>query len=96
MHLLKDWSASISEKWANQLLAFRQQFDQLQHLEHMQNTLGTFLQNPNTASNLAKDQPLEQAVENAKAYISGALAAMLNLGKGSGPLNHAFSLKYPE
>ena len=29
-------------------------------------------------------------------YISGALAAMLNLGKGSGPLNHAFSLKYPE
>lgn len=55
VHLLKDWSPSISEKWANQLLAFRQQFDQLQHLEHMQNTLGTFLQNPNTASNLAKD-----------------------------------------
>lgn len=55
VHLLKDWSASISEKWANQLLAFRQQFDQLQHLQHMQNTLGTFLQNPNTASNLAKD-----------------------------------------
>jgi len=68
---------------------------------------GQRINNPNThgtgctlssaiASNLAKGQPLEQAVENAKAYISGALAAMLNLGKGSGPLNHAFSLKYPE
>ena len=68
---------------------------------------GQRIDNPNThgtgctlssaiASNLAKGQPLHQAVENAKAYISGALAAMLNLGKGSGPLNHAFSLNYPE
>jgi hydroxymethylpyrimidine/phosphomethylpyrimidine kinase len=32
-------------------------------------------------------------VENAKAYISGALAAMLDLGKGSGPLNHAFDIR---
>jgi hydroxymethylpyrimidine/phosphomethylpyrimidine kinase len=31
----------------------------------------------------------------AKDYISGALAAMLNLGKGSGPMNHAFQL-FPE
>lgn len=30
------------------------------------------------------------AVEQAKAYISGALAAMLDLGAGSGPMNHAF------
>ena len=44
------------------------------------------------ASNLAKGQLLHQAVENAKAYISGALAAMLDLGKGSGPMNHAFSI----
>ena len=29
----------------------------------------------------------------AKAYISGALAAMLDLGKGSGPMDHAFDLK---
>jgi hydroxymethylpyrimidine/phosphomethylpyrimidine kinase len=32
-------------------------------------------------------------VRNAKNYISGALAAMLDLGKGSGPLNHAFAIK---
>ncbi|MBR5471402.1 MAG: bifunctional hydroxymethylpyrimidine kinase/phosphomethylpyrimidine kinase [Oscillibacter sp.] len=62
---------------------------------------GERIENPNThgtgctlssaiASNLAKGQPLHQAVENAKAYISGALAAMLDLGKGSGPMNHAF------
>ena len=45
------------------------------------------------AANLAKGYPLEQAVEMAKAYISGALAAMLDLGKGSGPMDHAFDLK---
>ena len=32
-------------------------------------------------------------VEKAKAYISGALAAMLDLGKGSGPMDHAFSIR---
>ncbi len=64
---------------------------------------GKRIDNPNThgtgctlssaiASNLAKGQPLHQAVENAKAYISGALAAMLDLGKGSGPMNHAFAI----
>ena len=64
---------------------------------------GRRIDNPNThgtgctlssaiASNLAKGQPMHQAVENAKAYISGALSAMLDLGKGSGPMNHAFSI----
>ena len=32
-------------------------------------------------------------VEKAKEYISGALSAMLDLGKGSGPMNHAFAIK---
>ncbi|MBQ7778851.1 MAG: bifunctional hydroxymethylpyrimidine kinase/phosphomethylpyrimidine kinase [Oscillibacter sp.] len=64
---------------------------------------GQRIDNPNThgtgctlssaiASNLAKGQPLPQAIENAKTYISGALASMLDLGKGSGPLNHAFAI----
>lgn len=44
------------------------------------------------ASNLAKGFCLEQAVKRAKDYISGALASMLDLGKGSGPMNHAFDL----
>ena len=47
-------------------------------------------------SKLARDLPLSESVQQAKDYVSGALAAMLNLGKGSGPLNHVFSLKYPE
>ena len=62
---------------------------------------GKRIENPNThgtgctlssaiASNLAKGHSLEQSVENAKEYISGALSAMLDLGKGSGPMNHAF------
>ena len=62
---------------------------------------GRRIDNPNThgtgctlssaiASNLAKGYDLDTAVEQAKAYISGALAAMLDLGAGSGPMNHAF------
>lgn len=54
-HLLKDWSSSISDKWGYQLQAFKQQFENLKHYQHMQDTLGAFLQNPNTSSNLEKD-----------------------------------------
>ena len=65
---------------------------------------GKRIDNPNThgtgctlssaiAANLAKGYSLEDAVERAKAYISGALAAMLDLGHGSGPMNHAFDLQ---
>ena len=65
---------------------------------------GKRIDNPNThgtgctlssaiASNLACGMELEDAVRKAKSYISGALAAMLNLGKGRGPMNHLFDLK---
>ena len=64
---------------------------------------GERIANPNThgtgctlssaiASNLAKGYPLDAAVERAKAYISGCLSAMLDLGKGSGPMDHMFAL----
>ena len=36
---------------------------------------------------------IDEAVERAKSYLSGALAAMLDLGKGSGPMNHAFDIR---
>lgn len=42
------------------------------------------------ASNLAKGYDLRTSVERGKAYISGALSAMLDIGHGSGPMNHAF------
>lgn len=42
------------------------------------------------ASNLALGYSVEVSVANAKAYITGALKANLNLGSGSGPLNHCF------
>ena len=65
---------------------------------------GRRIDNPNThgtgctlssaiASNLAKGMALEDAVRRAKEYISGALAAMLDLGHGRGPMNHLFDLK---
>ena len=64
---------------------------------------GKRIENPNThgtgctlssaiATNLAKGFSLEDSVQRAKEYISGALAAMLDLGRGSGPMNHAFDL----
>ncbi len=65
---------------------------------------GKRIHNPNThgtgctlssaiASNLAKGETLDEAVLHAKNYISGALSAMLDLGKGSGPMNHAFAIQ---
>ena len=64
---------------------------------------GKRIDNPNThgtgctlssaiASNLAKGFDLETSVERAKDYISGALGAMLDLGKGSGPMDHGFAI----
>jgi hydroxymethylpyrimidine/phosphomethylpyrimidine kinase len=64
---------------------------------------GKRINNPNThgtgctlssaiASNLAKGYDLETSVKRAKDYISGALEYMLDLGQGSGPMNHAFDL----
>ncbi|MDD3346129.1 bifunctional hydroxymethylpyrimidine kinase/phosphomethylpyrimidine kinase [Oscillibacter sp.] len=65
---------------------------------------GRRIKNPNThgtgctlssaiASNLAKGYDLASSVERAKAYISGALAAQLDLGKGRGPMDHLFDLR---
>ena len=47
------------------------------------------------AANLAKGFPLVESVQRAKDYISGALNAMLDLGKGSGPMMHNFDLVSP-
>lgn len=43
-------------------------------------------------ANLAKGYPLRDAVQDAKGYVSCALSAMLNLGQGSGPLDHGFPI----
>lgn len=65
---------------------------------------GKRIDNPNThgtgctlssaiASNLAKGYKIDEAIKNAKDYISGALADGMDLGHGSGPMNHGFDLK---
>ena len=67
---------------------------------------GRRIHNPNThgtgctlssaiASNLAKGYGLDDAVERAKAYLSGALEAMLDLGAGLGPMDHTYALSGP-
>ncbi len=64
---------------------------------------GKRIHNPNThgtgctlssaiASNLAKGRDLAASVEMAKRYLSLALSDMLDLGRGSGPMNHAFAI----
>lgn len=44
------------------------------------------------AANLAKGFSLEDAIQRAKQYITGALSAMLDLGRGSGPMDHMWDL----
>ena len=64
---------------------------------------GKRIQNPNThgtgctlssaiASNLAKGFDLKVSVQRAKDYLSDALGAQLDLGMGSGPMQHNFGL----
>ncbi len=64
---------------------------------------GTRIDNPNThgtgctlssaiAANLAKGFDLPVSVQRSKAYLSGALGAMLDLGRGRGPMQHNFNL----
>lgn len=64
---------------------------------------GKRIDNPNThgtgctlssaiVSNLAKGFSMADSVARAKDYISGALSAMLDLGHGSGPMNHGFAI----
>lgn len=63
------------------------------------------IDNPNThgtgctlssaiASYLAMEFTLEEAVEKAKEYLTGAIKANLDLGKGQGPLNHMYALSF--
>ncbi len=65
---------------------------------------GRRVDNPNThgtgctlssaiAANLAKGFTLTESVKRAKEYITGALSAMLDLGKGAGPMDHMFCLQ---
>ncbi len=44
------------------------------------------------ACNIAGGKSLEESIQYAKDYITGALKANLDLGQGSGPLNHMFWL----
>lgn len=61
------------------------------------------IDNPNThgtgctlssaiACNLALGFDLKTSAGNAKEYVSGALKAGLDIGKGKGPLNHCFDI----
>lgn len=64
---------------------------------------GEKIDNPNThgtgctlssaiACNIAVNRDLKECIKNSKEYITGALKANLNLGNGSGPLNHCWKL----
>lgn len=44
------------------------------------------------ACNLADGKTLDESIRNAKDYLTGALKAMLDLGRGSGPMDHTYRL----
>ena len=44
------------------------------------------------ACNLADGKNLYESIKNAKDYLTGALAAGLDIGKGQGPLFHAYNI----
>ncbi len=60
---------------------------------HTKNTHGTGCTLSSAiAANLAKGQTVKQAVQNAKEYITVAIAHSLDIGKGVGPTNHFYTL----
>ncbi|MDR1960688.1 MAG: bifunctional hydroxymethylpyrimidine kinase/phosphomethylpyrimidine kinase [Gracilibacteraceae bacterium] len=48
------------------------------------------------ACRLAAGETVRAGVEQAKAYVTGALKAGLRLGRGRGPLDHMYALKTPD
>lgn len=82
------------EQRADDLLMIDQQIYWLE-CEHIDNsnTHGTGCTLSSAiASHLALGYDLKTSVEKAKAYITGALKANLDLGHGSGPLDHSWNL----
>ena len=66
-----------------------------------------FIENPNThgtgctlssaiACGLAEGNTMEQSVQKAKEYLTGAIAAGLDLGAGNGPLDHFYKYERME
>lgn len=62
------------------------------------------IDNPNThgtgctlssaiACGLAAGKTLDESIREARAYLTGALAAMLDLGKGPGPMDHMYRIE---
>lgn len=44
------------------------------------------------ASNLARGKPIDIACKDAADYVAGAIGASYEVGRGAGPVNHAFEL----
>ena len=65
---------------------------------------GSRIDNPNThgtgctlssaiACGLAKGYSVAQSISYAKSYLSGALSSGLDLGRGSGPIDHGWQIQ---
>lgn len=102
--IAKDYHGSILIKGGH-LLESADDFLLIQHENDNEEIWfpGVKIDNPNThgtgctlssaiACNLAAGNEMKQAVKKAKDYVSNALAANLDLGKGSGPLDHGFTM----
>ena len=95
-HIQQRYSCNVLIKGGHQI---NDANDYLQTADYGQWFYGKHIDNPNThgtgctlssaiACALAQGMDLADAVNAGKAYLTGALAAGLNMGKGSGPVNH--------
>lgn len=97
LSLFKDWTDIKSDKWAHQLSAFKNHFENLQHYQHMQQTLGALLQNPKTAESLDRDilyakeklNNLVKSTQNVQHYLE-----LLMFSLGSSEKAQAHDLKW--
>lgn len=92
-----------SKDMADDLLYWRSEAGQMQcHWFEAQH-----IDNPNThgtgctlssaiAVNLANGSTLAESIQNAKDYVTGAIRAGLNLGRGNGPLDHMYMQRTAE
>uniref|UniRef100_UPI0025E50A65 bifunctional hydroxymethylpyrimidine kinase/phosphomethylpyrimidine kinase n=1 Tax=Anaerovibrio sp. TaxID=1872532 RepID=UPI0025E50A65 len=79
---------------ATDLLYYNEEFNwyRQEHIDNP-NTHGTGCTLSSAiACNLALGMELPEAIAKAKKYLTGALKAGLDIGKGSGPLNHMYNI----
>ena len=82
--------------WRNEAGQMQCRWFEAQHIDNP-NTHGTGCTLSSAiAVNLANGSTLAESIQNAKDYVTGAIRAGLNLGRGNGPLDHMYMQRAAE